>query len=916
MVHSSGGHPESAQDSIRTWESPVYGQVRITGTLANTNVNNSDGVRGYIHQGTTQLWTGDANRVDAASINITAPHDVTVEVNKGDRVAFRVNPIASQSSDGYSWNPRIDYVAYKTYQAGDYWRASEDWTAASNPDDDRFATPAIWRYQWVDAADTSFDPTTYTDMANWVAATSRWSKGDSTSHPDYWCQIYSGSSQHPDIQYDCVRTWTSPVDGVVQINGRLYKSSSAGNGVQGYIHKNDQQLWTGTTLASSMRYQERVAVSVGDKLTFRSNAIGDQNADGHEFNPRITVESIAGAPAHVYAKGDSWQVSSDWTPWLNPDNDSYGTGAVWDYQSAPAGNLNPSSFETLPYFTGSEWRRSDTTDTTHDSGRYCTVNSTGGHPEKSFDGVRTWNSPVAGTVRLSGTLSHASTNGNGVTGSVQQGATSLWSQAVQAGSASFNMLTRVRPGDPVAFRVNSNGDQGSDSYSLNPKVVFMPTTYETGDYWQPTRDWSGGANYQNPDDDWYGKAGVWRYQYTTTDVDLGNPATYDPASYQDMTYWSGSEWRQSSATGSPGRYCTLTSSGGHPEDAQDSIRTWTSPISGTVRITGDLYDANTNGANGVIGYIHQEQQMLWNETVPNAGSQSHDLTVRVRPGDRLSFRVNPDLDQGSDSYGWNPRIDYVGPYGLIGEWKCNEGTGTLAADSSGANYAKGGLPINFTTFTGGAGWTSPGADPQLSALSGSAVRVPFGAEVRADRPFAVAPGHQEITAALWFQYHGSATPDRWRQVIFDNGGAAMLFLQQATGPDGDYWRAAASTHLDIGDGLSWAQASGTTPLEPDTWYQMVMTYDGTETKLYLDGILEATQSVVGTMNPGDKWLRLGYNNADGGADCTLDYIRMWDYALSSEQIYDNYMLVMPEPASMLLLGPAVLALVRRRRRAR
>ena len=126
----------------------------------------------------------------------------------------------------------------------------------------------------------------------------------------------------------------------------------------------------------------------------------------------------------------------------------------------------------------------------------------------------------------------------------------------------------------------------------------------------------------------------------------------------------------------PGYYTMIWQTGGHPEIVADSIRTWTSPVFGTVRLTGTLSRSGLGGVDGVIGYIHQEQDQLWNATIPKQGSEAYDITTRVRPGDRITFRVNPNTDQSTDSYGWNPRVELTGAYGLIGEWNFNEASGT------------------------------------------------------------------------------------------------------------------------------------------------------------------------------------------------------------------------------------------------
>jgi len=624
----------------------------------------------------------------------------------------------------------------------------------------------------------------------------------------------------------------------------------------------------------------------------------------------LLLGRIAGsARAYDYVAGDYWQASRDWTAAQNPDDDYYGTAAVWAYQyNTDDADFDPANHQNLPNWTGSLWNLVPS-----GAGYYCMLHSSGGHPDLVADPIRTWTSPVKGNVRVSGSLSRGSLSPSGmdgVTGYIHQNTSQLWTAVVSPTDTteSYDFVTRVNAGDKIAFRVSPNTSNCCDSFSFNPTITNMGTiTYRPGDYWKASEDWTG-AGVVPRDPDKYGTADVWRYQHNTNDAD------FNPDNHVDMPNWTGSQWNM--APSGTGYYCMIWANGGHPETVADSIRTWTSPVSGTVRLTGTLADSNHNGTNGVIGYIHREQQQLWTEIIPNASSSAYDITTKVRPGERISFRVNPHIDQNSDSYSWNPRIELTGPYGLIGQWDFNEGSGATAADSSGANYGSGGQPINFT-ITSPIAWDSPGVDPKIHTGQGSALHIPFGAQVTADRSFPIASGHAGITLDFWFKYHGSAEADHYRQFLIDANGAVHVFLERAGTADDYYWVPRGSSYVDSGGILSWATATGTTRILPETWYHMAMTYDGSETALYLNGELEATYQQLGTMNPGNKWLRLGYGHTDWEFDGELDYIRLWDYALSAQEIFANYQAIIPEPSSLvsLLLGIAVLGAYFRNRRA-
>ena len=614
----------------------------------------------------------------------------------------------------------------------------------------------------------------------------------------------------------------------------------------------------------------------------------------------LLVVSVAPASAYTYVAGDYWRAGRDWTAAANPDGDYYGTPAVWAYQySTNDADFNPANHTNMATWVGSEWRAAPGTD----PGYYARLGASSGHPDDAADPIRTWTSPVYGNVRISGSATNTDANGgDGIRPYIHQGTTQLWTADLpNGGAASYNFIARVRPGDKIAFRVNPKTNQGNDSFAFDPTLTYMNTvSYQAGDTWRPTQDWTAG---QNPDDDAYGTPDVWRYQYNPDETD------FNPASNLDMG-WRGSYW--SAAASAPGNYARWYSNGGgHADDAADPILAWTSPISATVTIAGTLTNTDGGGGDGVIGYVHKNTTQLWTGAAANGGSApAINTTVRVRPGDQLFFRVNSGISQGYDTFAWNPQIAYVAPYGLIGEWKCNEGSGA-AQDSSGANYGSGGLPISLSNFSGAAGWTSPGVDPTVASASGSALTTGVGGRITADRSFTIAPGQQGITLEGWIRYHGGPpSAAHTRNYVIDTSGAAMLILQQR----GNDWCAYGSSYIDTGGSLSWTGVLGTTPLEEDRWYHMATTYDGTTARLYLDGELEGSRLLAGTLHPGSKSLSVGLNHATWWSDADADYIRMWDYALSADEIRQHFALVKPEPATVLLLGPTVLALVRRRRK--
>ena len=90
-----------------------------------------------------------------------------------------------------------------------------------------------------------------------------------------------------------------------------------------------------------------------------------------------------------------------------------------------------------------------------------------------------------------------------------------------------------------------------------------------------------------------------------------------------------------------------------------------------------------------------------------------------------------------------------------------------------------------------------------------------------------------------------------------------------------------------------ASAVSNTPLTLNNWHHLVMTYNGANIKLYVDGILSATQSHTAAMNiAGNSGISIGESNQANGywghTDGKLDDIAIWNRALTQAEITTLY----------------------------
>jgi hypothetical protein len=107
----------------------------------------------------------------------------------------------------------------------------------------------------------------------------------------------------------------------------------------------------------------------------------------------------------------------------------------------------------------------------------------------------------------------------------------------------------------------------------------------------------------------------------------------------------------------------VNANGGHPGKTaeQASIRRWTAPAKGTVRIDATLGHANANG-DGVRGRIvSSERGKLGEWTVHNTKAETKLDAIEVAGGETIDFVVDAQADGKSDAYTWSPIVAFTPP---------------------------------------------------------------------------------------------------------------------------------------------------------------------------------------------------------------------------------------------------------------
>ncbi|MFN7975122.1 MAG: LamG-like jellyroll fold domain-containing protein [Acidobacteriota bacterium] len=210
---------------------------------------------------------------------------------------------------------------------------------------------------------------------------------------------------------------------------------------------------------------------------------------------------------------------------------------------------------------------------------------------------------------------------------------------------------------------------------------------------------------------------------------------------------------------------------------------------------------------------------------------------------------------------------------LLAWWKLDDASGAVAADASGNGNA-GALvngPVWTAGFEGGAALRFDGA--------GTSVQVP---DVPALNP-------SRITLAAWVNTDDPVSP---QAIVAKDDGSACEY---------DLSIAGRSISFAIGGSILVA-----TPMAgfsrsmfelqpfpdamfPDTWYHIAATYDGATMRIYVDGVLSASQNVSlpATVDNGAPWVLGGRSSASAPwiLDGRLDDVRIYDRALNAGEIW-------------------------------
>ncbi len=133
-----------------------------------------------------------------------------------------------------------------------------------------------------------------------------------------------------------------------------------------------------------------------------------------------------------------------------------------------------------------------------------------------------------------------------------------------------------------------------------------------------------------------------------------------------------------------------------------------------------------------------------------------------------------------------------------------------------------------------------------------------------------------MTVAVWIKV--DAFTDDWQAIVTKGDGSWRL------------QRYGSTNHIDFGTtGLSNGDLEGTTNVNDGNWHYIAGVFDGSKKYLYVDGSLDASVSVTGTISLNSKEVEIGANSDWSGRnfDGQMDEVRIWNVARDSTELQDN-----------------------------
>ncbi|MFH0908687.1 MAG: LamG domain-containing protein [bacterium] len=202
--------------------------------------------------------------------------------------------------------------------------------------------------------------------------------------------------------------------------------------------------------------------------------------------------------------------------------------------------------------------------------------------------------------------------------------------------------------------------------------------------------------------------------------------------------------------------------------------------------------------------------------------------------------------------------------GLVGHWKLDEGSGTIANDVSGNQ--NNGMLINgpaWTTGKRGCALQFDGVNDHVNMGNPPVFNIAKALTIEAWVNSENAGGNQPVVVK-----DGPNGGCYWFGVY--QGGFGLLLSDNGNG-----WKSLGLTKGSIAN---------------NTWYHLAVTWDGSTWRCYQDGKEVLSGSYNGTLSPSASPLHIGQNSSSGTTHFKgrIDEVKVFDRALSQQEIAEQY----------------------------
>jgi len=263
---------------------------------------------------------------------------------------------------------------------------------------------------------------------------------------------------------------------------------------------------------------------------------------------------------------------------------------------------------------------------------------------------------------------------------------------------------------------------------------------------------------------------------------------------------------------------------------------------------------------GVTGYLLQRSQGVgstnFTQLAAPTGTSYSDTSLTA--GTTCNYQVQA-TDAAGNLSGYSSVVSATtpsAPSGLVAAYGFNEGTGTTVTDASGNG--------NNGTISSAA-WTTSGKYGNALGFNGTSALVTINNATTLQLSTA-------MTLEAWV--NPSTVSSAWRDVIFK---ANDNYYLEGT--------STASGRPATGGTFASSPLYGTTALAVNSWTHLAATYDGTTTRLYVNGTQVSSQAQTGAMASSTNPLQIGGDSFYGQFfQGTIDEVRIYNVALTAAQV--------------------------------